>query len=97
VNGRPEVSTSGRLRLASPATAAVLGVLSLVFLFAAIPLEFLVPSAAAPISANVVSNVAWFVFGLSFISVGLVVARRERAQPDGLAPARRGAGSFGRE
>jgi hypothetical protein len=54
-----------------------------VFLFAAIPLEFLVPSAAAPISANVVSNVAWFVFGLSFISVGLVVARREPRNPMG--------------
>jgi hypothetical protein len=82
VTERTEVTRSQRL--ASPTTAAVLGVLSLVFLLASLPLDLLVPGTASPSgSANAVTVVAWFVFGLSFTAVGVVVARRESRNPMG--------------
>ena len=72
------------MRLASPTTAAIVGGLSLVFIFATIPLEALVPGTASPAgSANVVVGVAWFVFGLSFTGVGVVLARRQPRNPMG--------------
>ena len=41
-----------------------------------VPLEVLAPS-ASPSGSDVWSNLTWFVFGLVFIAVGVVVARRE--------------------
>jgi hypothetical protein len=70
--------------LASPTTAAVLGMLSVLALIALVPLEFLVPGVAAPSgSTSVVEAVSWFVFGVSFTIVGVVVARREPRNPMG--------------
>ena len=57
-------------RLASPTTAGGIGVLSLVLLFASIPLEFLIPQG---FSLDAAQAVAWFVFGLLSTSVGVVV------------------------
>jgi hypothetical protein len=67
-------------RLASPTTAGGIGVLSLVLLFASIPLEFLIPQG---FSLDAAQAVAWFVFGLLSTSVGVVVARREPRNPLG--------------
>jgi hypothetical protein len=69
--------------LASPTTAALLGALSLLLLLAAIPLQLLVPGASLGQAGDVVSGVAWFVFGLSFAAVGVLVARREPRNPMG--------------
>jgi hypothetical protein len=83
VTGRAEAS-SGRLRLASPATAAALGALSLLSAVLLVVLEFLVPGVASPTgTASVVTGVAWFVFGVTFTAVGVVVARREPRNPMG--------------
>ncbi len=82
----PGAGTRRRVRLASPTTAAILGGLSLVLVVAAIPLQVLVPGALAVGSSSgehVVSDGAWFVFGLSFTAVGIVVARREPRNPIG--------------
>ena len=65
-----------RVRLASPTTAAVLGLLALLLLVLDVPLEVLAPS-ASPSGSDVWSNLTWFVFGLVFVAVGVVVARRE--------------------
>jgi hypothetical protein len=62
--------------LASPTTAALLGSLALLLTVADIPIELVSP-AASPSGSDAWSNVTWFVFGLSFIGVGVVVARRE--------------------
>jgi hypothetical protein len=87
VNGRVSGgadASSGRLRLASPATAAVLGVLSLLSAVLLVVLEFLVPEVASPTgTVSVVAGVAWFVFGVTFTAVGVVVARREPGNPMG--------------
>jgi hypothetical protein len=69
--------------LASPTTAVVLGALSLAFVFAAIPLEVLVPGAASPSGSGFVADTMWVVFGLSFTAVGVVVARRQPSNPLG--------------
>ena len=83
VTGRAQAS-SGRLRLASPTTAAALGVLSLLSAVLLVVLEFLVPGVASPTgTASVVTGVAWFVFGVTFTAVGVVVARREPRNPMG--------------
>jgi hypothetical protein len=68
--------TKSFLRLASPTTAAVLGLLAVLLTVADIPIELVSP-AASPSGSDVWSNVTWFVFGLAFIGVGVVVARRE--------------------
>jgi hypothetical protein len=61
-----------------PAVLAVLGGLSLLSVIGAVPLEVLAPEGASPSGAsNVVTIVAWLIFGLSFTAVGFVVARRE--------------------
>ena len=79
-----ETGTGRRLRLASPATAAVLGVLSLLSAVLLVVLEFLVPGVASPTgTAGVVTGVTWFVFGVTFTAVGVVVARREPRNPMG--------------
>ena len=71
-------------RLASPATAAALGVLSLLSAVLLVVLEFLVPGVASPTgTVSVVTGVAWFVFGVTFTAVGVVVARREPRNPMG--------------
>ncbi|MGD0981743.1 MAG: hypothetical protein ABR946_09725, partial [Solirubrobacteraceae bacterium] len=63
---------------------AVLGGLSLLSVLGAVPLEVLVPEGASPTgTGNVVTIVAWVVFGLSFSAVGFVVARREPGNPMG--------------
>jgi hypothetical protein len=82
MNG-PRLQTCSALRLASPTTAAILGVLSLVLLFAAIPFDVVLPGAVSPTGSGVVSNLTWWVFGLSFTAVGVVVARREPRNPMG--------------
>jgi hypothetical protein len=64
-------------RLATPTTAAIAGVVSLVFVLAAMPLEALVPGAASPSGSGVVAGTMWALFGLSFTGVGFVVARRQ--------------------
>jgi hypothetical protein len=76
--------TDRRLRLASPTTAAALGVLSLLSAVLLVVLEFLVPGVASPSgTASVVTGVTWFVFGVTFTAVGVVVARREPRNPMG--------------
>jgi hypothetical protein len=76
--------TVRRFRLASPATAAALGVLSLLSAVLLVVLEFLVPGIASPSgAASVVTGVTWFVFGVTFTAVGVVVARREPRNPMG--------------
>ena len=83
MTGRADASSS-RLRLASPATAAALGVLSLLSAVLLVVLEFLVPGVASPTgTVSVVTGVAWFVFGVTFTAVGVVVARREPRNPMG--------------
>jgi len=59
-----------------PNIAAGLGVLALLLTLADIPIELVSP-AASPSGSDVWSNVTWFVFGLSFTGVGVLVARRE--------------------
>jgi len=80
-DGRADRS-SGGFRLASPATAAVLGVAALLLLVLDVPLELLAPS-ASPSGSDVWSNLTWFVFGLVFTAVGVAVARRESRNPIG--------------
>ena len=84
VSGRADAN-SGRLRLVSPATAAALGVLSLLSAVLLVVLEFLVPGVVSPPTgtASVVTGVMWFVFGVTFTAVGVVVARREPRNPMG--------------
>jgi len=72
-----------RWRLATPTGATVAGVLSLVFVFAAIPLEALVPVAASPSGSGIVAETMWLLFGLSFTGIGVVVARRQPRNPVG--------------
>jgi hypothetical protein len=76
--------TGGLVRFASPSTALLVGGLALLSLLAEIPLQFLVPQTASPgASSDVLGAVLWFVFGLSFTLVGVVVARREPRNPMG--------------
>ena len=76
--------TGVRWRLVSPTTAVILAALSLLSAFALVALEFLAPGVTSPTgSANVVTGVAWLVFGLAFTAVGVVVARREPRNPMG--------------
>jgi hypothetical protein len=69
--------------------APAVGALSLLTVIGAIPLEFLVPQAAAATSGsvsdavNVVAAVMWFAFGASFTVVGVIVARRAPRNPMG--------------
>ena len=74
-----------RQRLPSANTVAVLlGVASLVAAVGTVPLEFLVPGTASPSGAtNLATVAAFFVLGLSFTVVGVVVARREPRNPIG--------------
>jgi hypothetical protein len=75
-------ATGRRLRLASPATAVVLGVVALLSEAAQFVLEGLshqLPTAASDI-ANTAAGVA---FVLAFTAVGVVVARREPRNPMG--------------
>jgi hypothetical protein len=76
--------TGRRLPVVSPTTAVVLGVLSLLSAFGLVALGFLAPGVTSPTgSGNVVTVVAWLVFGLAFTAVGVVVARREPRNPMG--------------
>ena len=62
----------------------MLGVLSLLSAVLLVVLEFLVPGVASPTgTASVVTGVTWFVFGVTFTAVGVVVARREPRNPMG--------------
>jgi hypothetical protein len=75
-------ATGRRLRLASPATAVVLGVVALLSEAAQLVLEGLshqLPTASSDI-ANTAAGVA---FVLTFTAVGVVVARREPRNPMG--------------
>ena len=73
-------------RLCSPATATVIGALSVLTLGGEMVMAVLVPSAAASWSVggeDVVADVGAFLFGLSFIAVGTIVARRQPRNPMG--------------
>ena len=65
------------------------GALSLLAVLGAIPLEFLAPQASSAATttesgaADVVAAVLWFVFGVSFTVVGVIVARRAPRNPVG--------------
>ena len=72
---------SGRTRLASPATATVLGALALTSLFATFPLEISLHQFSS--SSDLLQGATWVIFGLSFTAVGVVVARREPGNPLG--------------
>ena len=73
-------ATARRLPLASPATAAVVGVVALVAPFGAIPLAILIHQTSFQASSSIAT---YLVFGLAFAAVGLVVARREPGNPVG--------------
>lgn len=87
MNGRttePGAVTCRRGRLASPATAAVLGGLSLLLLLAAIPLEVISPGILSVSGASdPLSDATGVALVLSFAAVGVVVARREPRNPIG--------------
>jgi hypothetical protein len=74
--------TSRRFRLASPITAAVLGVVSVLSLGALFALQILIHQFSAS-SSNIGSSVAGVTFVLAFTAVGVVVARREPRNPMG--------------
>ena len=74
--------TSRRFRLASPITAAVLGVVSLLSIGAEFALQILIHQFSAS-SSNIASSVAGIAFVLAFTAVGVVVARREPRNPMG--------------
>jgi hypothetical protein len=80
MDGRASKPTDAmrRIRLASPSTALVLGVLALLLLCAQIPLAILDRR-----GADGLSGAAYLVFALSFTAVGVVVARREPRNPIG--------------
>jgi hypothetical protein len=83
VTGRAD-GPGHRSRLASPMTAALVGVVSLLSAFGLVAVEFFVPGVASPTgSASVVTGTTWLVFGLAFTAVGVVVARREPQNPMG--------------
>jgi hypothetical protein len=73
-----------RWRLATPTTAAILGVLSVLLVLAASPLEVLDPGSLSVNSASDPASVVLsVVFMLAFAAVGVVVARREPQNPVG--------------
>src|SRR5579872_2932363 len=73
-----------RVRLASPRAAALLGVVSLLLVCAAIPLDLASPGTLSVNgSSDFVSDAAGVVFVLSFAAVGVVVARRQPQNPMG--------------
>ncbi len=73
-----------RWRLASPTTATILGFVALVSSIGVGVLEFVEPGAGSPFgAANALSAVMGFVFALSFIAVGVVVARSQPSNPMG--------------
>ena len=72
----------GRWRLASPATASVLGVLSLLALAGGYTIQVLIHQVPSS-SADVASGASGLVFVLVFTAVGVVVARREPRNPMG--------------
>ena len=73
---------TSRFRLASPTTAVVLGVLSLVALAASYAIEILIHQLPSS-SSDVAEGAAGLVFVLAFTAVGVVVARREPRNPMG--------------
>jgi len=77
VTGRAN-GASRRWRVASPATAGALGVLSLLLLLAAIPLGIV-----ARQNPDVLGGATYVVFISGFTAVGVVVARREPRNPIG--------------
>ncbi|MGO9753130.1 MAG: hypothetical protein ACLP8S_00765 [Solirubrobacteraceae bacterium] len=71
-------------RLATPTAATILGLVALASAIGVGVLQLIEPDAGSPFgAANVVSVVTGFVFALSFIAVGLVVARRDPSNPMG--------------
>jgi hypothetical protein len=73
-----------RTRLGSPTAATILGFVALAASIGVGVMEFIEPGAGSPFgAANVLSAVMGFVFALSFIAVGVVVARREPSNPMG--------------
>ena len=71
----------GRLRLASPATVNLAGAITLLSLAALIPLQAL--SHQLDTSSDALQAVVEVAFGLTFMVVGMVVARREPRNPIG--------------
>jgi hypothetical protein len=76
-----EKDGEGRLRLASPATANLAGAITLLSLAALIPLQAL--SHQLDTSSDALQAVVEVAFGLTFMVVGMVVARREPRNPIG--------------
>ena len=74
--------SSRRLRLASPTTATVLGVLSLFALAGGYAIEVLIHQLPSS-SLDVVSGATGLVFVLAFTAIGVVIARREPRNPMG--------------
>jgi hypothetical protein len=72
--------TVRRRRLASPTTAAVVGVAALVLPFASIPLAILIDRTT---SSGPSAGSLFLLFALTFAAVGVVVARREPRNPIG--------------
>ena len=71
-------------RLATPTTATILGLVALASSIGVAVMEFIEPGAGSPFgAANVLSAVMGAVFALSFIAVGVVVARRQPSNPMG--------------
>ena len=71
-------------RLATPTAAAILGFVALASAIGVVVMEFVEPGAGSPFgAANVLSAVMGFAFALSFIAVGVVVARRQPSNPMG--------------
>ena len=73
----------GRWRVASATTAAILGGLCLLVVLAAIPLEVATPGTFSVSGSDPLSDASGLVLVVAFMSVGVVIARRQPRNPLG--------------